>query len=66
MRAKAGWVLRHLRESGLWPDTSALNAALGRRVFRSDLYEKAARLCGSMVSKTYEKQISEPAPLSLI
>ncbi len=41
---KAGWVLRHLRESGLCQEPSSLNSALGRRVFRSDIFEEALRL----------------------
>lgn len=38
---KAAWVLRHLRETGRIRDLAALNAALGRRVFRSDLFQQA-------------------------
>lgn len=41
---KAGWVLRHLRETGRIGDLAPLNAALGRRVFRSDLFQQAVRL----------------------
>lgn len=39
---KAAWVLQHLRE--LRPATSALDMALGPRVFRGDLFEQATRL----------------------
>ena len=38
---KAAWVIQHLRESGLHPDAGTLNFALGRKVFRQDLFEKA-------------------------
>jgi ABC-type nitrate/sulfonate/bicarbonate transport system substrate-binding protein len=38
---KAGWVLRSLRASGLCPQPAQLNSALGRRVFRSDIFEAA-------------------------
>ncbi|HWX18910.1 MAG TPA: CmpA/NrtA family ABC transporter substrate-binding protein [Candidatus Binatia bacterium] len=41
---KAAWVLQHLRQSGLCKDPAVLNAALGRRVFRTDIYEQALRL----------------------
>jgi hypothetical protein len=38
---KASWVLRHLRELGSLREPSVLNVALGRRVFRADLYQQA-------------------------
>ena len=41
---KVAWVLQHMRDSGRCPDTSALNFALGRRVFRPDIFEKASEL----------------------
>lgn len=41
---KAGWVLQLIRTSGQCPEPSTLNFALGRRVFRADIFEKAARL----------------------
>jgi len=41
---KAGWVLQSIRASGLCADPASLNFALARRVFRADLFEKAARL----------------------
>jgi len=44
---KIAWVLQHMRDSGLCPDHSALNFALGRRVFRADIFEQAARLRAS-------------------
>ncbi|HZT23119.1 MAG TPA: CmpA/NrtA family ABC transporter substrate-binding protein [Verrucomicrobiae bacterium] len=40
---KAAWVLQHLRNSGLCPNPSALNAELGRRVFRADLFNQAVQ-----------------------
>jgi hypothetical protein len=42
--AKAAWVLQHLRQSGPGRANPALNAALGREVFRLDLFEKARAL----------------------
>jgi len=44
---KIAWVLQHMRDSGLCPEPSALNFALGRRVFRADIFEAAARLQAS-------------------
>ncbi len=41
---KVAWVLQHMRDSGRCPDASALNFALGRRVFRTDIFEKACEL----------------------
>lgn len=41
---KAGWVLRNLRTSGLCKQPERLNAALGRRVFRADIFNSAQRL----------------------
>jgi ABC-type nitrate/sulfonate/bicarbonate transport system substrate-binding protein len=63
--AKAAWVLRHLRNSRLFPGSTALNASLGRRVFRLDLFEKAVRLRDSANLKAYENQTSSETCLSL-
>ncbi|HEX5218029.1 MAG TPA: CmpA/NrtA family ABC transporter substrate-binding protein [Verrucomicrobiae bacterium] len=52
---KAGWIIQHLRESGLCKDASALNFALGRQVFRPDLFEKALRLRNSL-KPTHDNQ----------
>jgi ABC-type nitrate/sulfonate/bicarbonate transport system substrate-binding protein len=38
---KAAWVMQLVRMSGQCPDPSLLNFALGRRIFRSDIFEKA-------------------------
>ncbi len=38
---KAAWVLQRLRTSGLCADVSALNAGLGQRVFRKDIFDRA-------------------------
>jgi ABC-type nitrate/sulfonate/bicarbonate transport system substrate-binding protein len=54
---KAAWVLQLIRASGQCPDPSALNFALGRRVFRADIFEKAARLRHSNLS---EQEKHEP------
>jgi ABC-type nitrate/sulfonate/bicarbonate transport system substrate-binding protein len=44
---KAGWVMRHLRTSGLCKDASLLSSALGRKVFRADLFTAAQRIQNS-------------------
>ena len=41
---KAAWVLQRMRTSSLCTEPSELNFALGRRVFRADLFEKALSL----------------------
>jgi ABC-type nitrate/sulfonate/bicarbonate transport system substrate-binding protein len=41
---KAGWVLRNLRTSGLCKESGLLNAALGRRIFRPDIFSAAQQL----------------------
>lgn len=41
---KVAWVLGHLRDHGLCREPAALNFALGRSVFRADLFEQAVRL----------------------
>lgn len=44
---KAGWVMRNLRSSGACKDPAVLNAALGRRIFRPDIFTQALRLSGT-------------------
>lgn len=39
----AAWALQLVRASGLCPDPAALNFALGRRVYRADLFEQSAK-----------------------
>lgn len=46
--AKAAWVLQQLREVATGIEPSNFNPALGRRVFRADLIEKAVRLRASV------------------
>ncbi len=41
---KAGWVMRNLRTSGLCKDATQLNSALGRRIFRADIFSQAQTL----------------------
>ena len=45
---KSAWVLQQLREAATGCEPSVFNAALGRRVFRTDLFEKAVRLRASV------------------
>jgi ABC-type nitrate/sulfonate/bicarbonate transport system substrate-binding protein len=49
---KAAWTLELIRESGLCDQPSALNFAFGCRVFRTDIFEQAVRLCSSTHTKT--------------
>jgi len=42
--ARAAWALQLVRASGLCPEPAKLNFPLGRRVFRADLHEEAAKL----------------------
>ena len=41
---KAAWALQAVRTSGMCKNPSAIDFALGRRVFRPDIFEKAVRL----------------------
>src|SRR5262249_27307798 len=56
---KAAWVLQLIRAGGLCPEPAALNFALGRSVFRADLFEKAVRLRGSNATLHIQKSSSE-------
>lgn len=51
---KAGWLLRHLRQSGRIPDPTRLTPVLGGRVFRSDLYLEATRLTPNRQEKAIQ------------
>jgi len=42
---KAAWILENLRDSGLCKDPAALSFSLAKRLFRSDLFERALRRC---------------------
>ena len=53
---KAAWVLQRLRTSGLGADSPALNVALGRRVFRADIFDQALSLRNSTNNINHEKQ----------
>jgi ABC-type nitrate/sulfonate/bicarbonate transport system substrate-binding protein len=52
---KAAWVLQRMRASGLCRNPDELNFALGRRVFRADLFEKALRLRNATLT-THENE----------
>jgi hypothetical protein len=60
---KVAWVLQHMRDSGRCPDTSSLNFALGRRVFRSDIFEKALRLATQQSHDNEKPTKSQPTPV---
>ena len=61
---KAGWVLQRMRTSSLCKEPSELNFALGRRVFRADLFEQALNLrnATSIQHETEPKLESELLP----
>lgn len=56
---KVAWVLQHMRDSGRCPDTPSLNFALGRRVFRPDIFEKASELSRKEQEATESKRTYE-------
>jgi len=41
---KAAWALQLVRDSGLCPDPSAISFACAKKIFRSDIFEKATAL----------------------
>jgi hypothetical protein len=53
---KAARVFELVRDSGLCPDSSALTFALGQRVYRQDIYQKAVLWRGANMQ-------TQPAPL---
>jgi ABC-type nitrate/sulfonate/bicarbonate transport system substrate-binding protein len=58
---KAAWALELVRASGLCPNPSAINFALGRKIFRGDIFQQAAGLRDSQLQiKTHETEL-EPA-----
>jgi ABC-type nitrate/sulfonate/bicarbonate transport system substrate-binding protein len=56
--AAAAWALQLVHASGFCPDPSKLNFALGRRVFRADLHEKAVKLTPPNPSQTNKANIN--------
>jgi ABC-type nitrate/sulfonate/bicarbonate transport system substrate-binding protein len=56
---RAAWVIQHLRDSGLCKDANTLTFALGKKVFRADIFEKAVRLTNATQPQNEtEKQIA--------
>ncbi|MDD5140909.1 MAG: CmpA/NrtA family ABC transporter substrate-binding protein [Verrucomicrobiales bacterium] len=62
---KAAWVLQRLRASGLCPDPAVLNAELGHRAFRTDIFDRAVCLRNSTTTIDYEKQTQSENELVL-
>ncbi len=60
--AKAARVFELVRDSGLCPDPSALTSALGRRVYRQDIYERAIRQRGAKLQDRSDPPSVEPEP----
>lgn len=68
---KAAWALELVRASGLCPEPASLNFALGRQVFRPDIFEQAVRLRGgkrenSSAGKTVSGRLRSALKLSLL
>ncbi|HEU5071136.1 MAG TPA: CmpA/NrtA family ABC transporter substrate-binding protein [Verrucomicrobiae bacterium] len=53
---KAAWVLQHMRSCGQHQEPSDFNFALGRRVFRIDLFEQALRLREANAAPIHHEQ----------
>jgi ABC-type nitrate/sulfonate/bicarbonate transport system substrate-binding protein len=53
--AKAAWVLQQMREVVSGVEPSSFNAALGRRVFRADLFEKGVHRRASKAKEDSDK-----------
>ncbi len=67
---KAAWVFNLVRDSGLCPNPSAINFALGRKIFRADIFDQAVKLRGAEikpnpVGNTNRSSPRRPAGLSL-
>jgi len=61
---KAGWVLRNLRASAGLQDPSLINAPLGRRIFRADLYARVASLRSEFSEAANTEITNEPKLVS--
>jgi hypothetical protein len=53
---KVAWILQHMRDSGICNETSALNFALGRRIFRTDIFHEAVKLSHSTATHLNENE----------
>ena len=67
---KAAWVFNLVRDSGLCPNPSAINFALGRKIFRAEIFDQAVKLRGagtkpSPAGNTSRNSLRPPAGLSL-
>jgi ABC-type nitrate/sulfonate/bicarbonate transport system substrate-binding protein len=60
---KAAWILQNIRVAGLCKDAAALSPALGRRVFRADIFEKALRLRNSTANHRSHETQPNPEPV---
>jgi two-component system, oxyanion-binding sensor len=59
---KAARIFELVRDSGFCPDPSALTFALGRRVYRQDIYQKAVRRRGVELQDQSVRKPVEPEP----
>jgi ABC-type nitrate/sulfonate/bicarbonate transport system substrate-binding protein len=62
---KAAWALQAVRTSGLCKNPSAIDFALGRRVFRPDIFEEAVRLYFTNPPTHEQKLHTESEPASV-
>jgi ABC-type nitrate/sulfonate/bicarbonate transport system substrate-binding protein len=60
---QAAWALQLVQASGLCPEPAKLNFALGRRVFRTDLFEQAKKIRSEKNNPTTNEKKSEPVPV---
>lgn len=60
---KAAWALQLVRASGLCADPATLNFALGRRVFRNDLFQLAAKTLSENSTQSIHEKDSELVPV---
>lgn len=62
---KAAWVINRMRSGGIGLEADQLNFALGRQIFRTDIFEKAMRLRMSVNSDQANDQYEEATEIKL-
>jgi len=63
---KAGWVIQHLLESGLWTTPCTSISDLARQVFRTDIFQQAARLRSSTRPNANENKANSETRFALV
>lgn len=59
---KVAWAIEMVRTSGLCPEPSALSFALGRKIFRADIFEQAVKLRGRGGQQIPDAETAELPP----